>query len=106
MTLIGHDISFLTMTAAADLFGFDTVTLLGDPLARAKAALRVARHQVRLAYGASGSSRLETVLEDIEDDIGAHLVRIDDAVQDDADDAADTAEWWTQRQAELPLRAG
>lgn len=94
------------MASASDLFGFDTVTLLGDPLERAKAALRIARHQVRLAYGDTQSPRLETVLEDIEDNLGAGLVQIDDAVQDDADEYADTAEWWALRQAELPLKAG
>jgi hypothetical protein len=94
------------MASASDLFGFDTVTLLGSPIERAKAALRVARHQVRLAHGDTQSSRLETVLEDIEDDLGGHLAQIDDAVQDDADDLAETAEWWALRQAELPLRAG
>ena len=94
------------MACASDLFGFDTVTLLGDPLERAKAALRVARHQVRLAYGATQSPRLETVLKDIEDTLGAALAQIDDAVQDDADDYRETAEWWALRQAELLLRAG
>jgi hypothetical protein len=94
------------MTSASDLFGFDTVTLLGDPLERAIAALRVARHQVRLASGDTKSARLEDVLEDIEDDIGAHLKRIDDAVADDADEFAESTEWWALRQAELPLRAG
>jgi hypothetical protein len=94
------------MASATDLFGFDTVTLLGDPLERAKAALRVARHQVRLAYGDTQSPRLETVLEDLDDEIGDHLMRIDDAVEDEADDFAESAEWWALRQAELPLRAG
>ncbi len=94
------------MASASDLFGFDTVTLLGDPLTRAKAALRIARHQIRLAYGATGSPRMEMVLEDVEDNLGAALVQIDDAMQDDADDFAETAESWASRQAELPLRAG
>jgi hypothetical protein len=94
------------MTSAADLFGFDIVTLLGDPLERAKAALRVARLQVRLAYDHTESPHLETVLEDIEDEISAHLKRIDDAAEDDADDYAESAERWALRQAELPLRAG
>jgi hypothetical protein len=94
------------MASAADLFDFDTVTLMGDPLQRAKAALRVARHQVRLACGDTKSARLESVLEDVEDDIGAHLKRIDDAVEDDADEFAESTEWWALRQAELPLRAG
>jgi hypothetical protein len=94
------------MATAADLFEFDTVTLMGNPLQRAKAALRVARHQVRLAYGDTKSPRLESVLEDIEDDIGVHLKQIDDAVEDDADDTAESTEWWALRQAELPLRAG
>lgn len=94
------------MASASDLFGFDTVTLLGDPLARAIAALRVARHQVRLAQGDTQSPRLEDVLADIEDDIGAHLKGIEDALEDDADDLAEGTEWWALRQAELPLRAG
>jgi hypothetical protein len=92
------------MASATDLFGFDTVTLLGDPLERAKAALRVARHQVRLAYGDTQSPRLETVLEGIEDDIGSQLRLIENAVDDDADELAETPEWWALRQAELPLR--
>jgi hypothetical protein len=94
----------LTMASAADLFGFDTVTLLGDQLDRAKAALKVARHQVRLAYGDTDSWRLEGVLADIEDDIGAHLGRIDDAVTDDWDDLEASGEAQQLRQAELPLR--
>jgi hypothetical protein len=85
---------------------FSIVTLQGDPLERAKSALRVARHQVRVASGGTESPRLETVLEDIEDDLGGHLKRIDDAVQDDADDFAESAEWWALRQAEQPPRAG
>lgn len=93
------------MAAASDC-EFSTVTLQGDPLERAKTALRVARHQVRVASGGTESPRLETVLEDIEDDLGGHLKRIDDAVQDDADDYAETAEWWAVRQSEQPLKAG
>jgi hypothetical protein len=93
------------MASIADLFGFDTVTLKGDPLDRAKAALRVARQHVRLANADTNSWRLEDVLSEIEDDIGVHISRIDDAVMDDADDLEASGEAQRLRQAELPLRA-
>jgi hypothetical protein len=92
--------------ASTTALDFDTVTLEGEPLERAKTALRIARHQVHVASGGAESPRLETVLEDIEDDISGHLKRIDDAVEDDADDFAESAEWWARRQAEQPSRAG
>ena len=49
---------------APDFIGFDTFTLKGDPLSKAMAALRVARHQVRLAYDETQSWRLEMVLSE------------------------------------------
>ncbi len=93
------------MAPAVDLFGFDTVTLKGDPLDRAKAALRVARLHVRLAYADTNSWRLEDVLSEIEDEIGVHIGRIDGAVIDDADDLEASGEAQRLRQAELPLWA-
>jgi hypothetical protein len=90
---------------ASDLIGFDTFTLKGDPLSRALAALRVARHQVRLAYGDTDSWRLETVLSEIDDDLGVHLSTIENAVDDDAAEAEETGEADARRQAWLPLRA-
>jgi hypothetical protein len=92
------------MASAADLFGFDTVTLKGDPLDRAKAALRIARLHVRLANADTDSWRLEAVLSEIEDEIGVHITRIDDAVTDDLDDLEASGEAYRLRQAELPLR--
>jgi hypothetical protein len=92
------------MASAADLFGFDTVTLKGDPLDRAKAALRIARLHIRLAYANTDSWRLEAVLSEIEDEIGVYLRRIDDAVTDDWDDLEASGEAQRLRQAELPLR--
>jgi hypothetical protein len=89
---------------ASDLIGFDNFTLKGDPLSRAKAALRVARHQVRLAYGDTASWRLEAVLSDIEDEIGIHLSRIEEAVDDDTAEAEESGEAASLRQAWLPLR--
>jgi hypothetical protein len=89
---------------ASDLFGFENFTLKGDPLSRAKAALRVARHQVRLAYADAESWRLEAVLSDIEDEIGVHLTQIREAVDDDAADAEESGEAASLRQAWLPLR--
>ena len=80
-------------------------TLKGDSLERAKAALRVARHQVRLANAETSSWRLETALADIEDALGAHLSMIADAIDDDAADLEASGEAATVRQAELPLRA-
>jgi hypothetical protein len=92
--------------ASTTALDFDTVTLQGEPLERAKAALQIAQHEVHAASGGTECPRLETVLEDIEDDISGHLKRIDDAVEDAADDFAESAEWWARRQAEQPLRAG
>jgi hypothetical protein len=93
------------MASTADLFGFDTVTLKGDPLERAKAALRIARLHVRLAYDDTQSGRLEDVLSEIEDEIGGHISRIDNAVTADADDLEASGVAQRLRQAELPLRA-
>jgi hypothetical protein len=93
------------MASAADLFGFDTITLKGDPMDRAKAALRVARLHVQLANADTNSWRLEDVLSEIEDEIGVHISRIDDAVMDDAANLEASGEAQRLRQAELQLRA-
>ena len=90
---------------APDFKGFDTFTLKGDPLSKAMAALRVARHQVQLAYDETQSWRLEMVLSDIEDELGVHLSKITDAVDDDAAEAEASGEAQARRQAWLPLRA-
>jgi hypothetical protein len=124
---------------AFDLIGFDVLTLQGDPLSRAMAALRarpltieskssefpsrsnaerrnfevvipgralsVARQQVRLAIADTESWRLEMVLSDIEDDVGSHIRKIEDALDDDAADAEASGETQALRQAELPLWA-
>ena len=87
----------------ADLIGFDNITLKGDPLSRAKAAVRVARQQVRLASSDTNSWRLEEVLSGIEDEIGVHLHRIENAQEDDAAALVESAP--TPLQAWLPLRA-
>jgi hypothetical protein len=92
-------------TMASDLIGFDSFTLRGDPVTRAKAALRVARHQVRLAYDDTKSWRLESVLSDIEDEIGVQLNEIEDAVDADAAAVEESGEGAARRQAWLPLRA-
>jgi hypothetical protein len=90
---------------ASDLFGFDTFTLKGDPLSRAMAALHVAQHQVRLAYGETDSWRVETVLAEIDDELGVHLSRIESAIDDDGAEAEASGEAAARRQAWLPLRA-
>ena len=90
---------------ASDLIGFDSFTLRGDPVTRAKAALRVARQQVRLAYDDTKSWRLESVLSDIEDEIGVQLGEIEDAVDADAAAVEESGEGAARRQAWLPLRA-
>jgi hypothetical protein len=93
------------MASVSDLFGYETVTLKGDPLDRARAALRIARHQVRLANADTQSWRLEGVLSDIDDEIGGHLSQIADALDDDAAEMEASGEAHKLRQAELPLRA-
>lgn len=91
--------------APRDLIGFDTITLKGDSLTRAIAALRVARQQVRLAIADVESWRLEAALSEIEDEIGVHLGKIDDAVEADAAEREESGEAAARRQAWLPLRA-
>jgi hypothetical protein len=91
--------------ATLDLIGFDTITLKGDPLTRAIAALRVARQHVRLASADAESWRLEAALSEIEDELGVQLARIDDAVEADAAELEETGEAAARRQAWLPLRA-
>jgi hypothetical protein len=89
----------------SDLIGFDSFTLKGDSLTRAMAALRVARQQVRLAVADTDSWRVEAALSEIEDEIGVHLSRIEDAVDDDVADREESGEAAARRQAWLPLRA-
>ncbi|MEA2769985.1 MAG: hypothetical protein QOD93_2947 [Acetobacteraceae bacterium] len=90
---------------ASHLIGFDLFTLKGDPVSRAVAVLRIARQQVRLAYGDTESWRLEAVLSAIEDEIGGCLGRIANAMDSDAADQQASGKATAQRQAELPLRA-
>jgi hypothetical protein len=92
--------------ASSDLIGFDLFTLKGDPLSRAVDALRVALQQVKLAGADTESWRVEMVLADLEDDIGAYLGRIAGAVDDDAADLEASGAAAKIRQAEQPLRAG
>lgn len=89
----------------ADLIGFDNITLKGDPLSRALAALRIARQQVRLAKGDTDSWRLEAVLSRIEDEIGADLHMVENARDDDAAALVESGEAAARLQAWLPLRA-
>jgi hypothetical protein len=88
----------------ADLIGFDSFTLKGDPLSRAKAALRVARQQMRLAYADTESPRLEEVLSGIDDEIGVHLSKIADAEDADLAELEASGKAEKLRQAWLPLR--
>lgn len=80
----------------------DTFTLVGDPVTRAIGALKVAKHQVRLAQHATSNRRLEGALSDIEDDLGVDLTRIQDAVDDDAADAEFSGDAEARRQTWLP----
>lgn len=100
-----HKSYYVHLMMARDLIGFDLFTLKGDALDRAKAALRVARNQVRLAYDETPSWRLEAVLCDIEDQIDVHLSQIETALDADTADLEAGGEAAARRQAELPLRA-
>lgn len=90
---------------APDLIGFENLTLKGGPVARATAALKVARHQVRLALQDTTSWRMEAVLSDIEDQIADQLAQMAGATDDDAADLETNGEVEASRQAWLPLRA-
>lgn len=80
----------------------DTFTLSGDTLARAIEALRVAKHQVRLALHRTESIRLEEALSEIEDDLAVDLSRIRGAVDDDNAEAEYSGEAEARRHTWFP----
>lgn len=88
---------------ARDLMGFDTITLRGDPVSRAMAALSVARYQVRSARYMV-SCRLEAILSEIDSAMAVHLRRLEDEIEDDAADAEVSVDDSANRQAWLHLR--
>ena len=76
----------------------NTFTLIGDPVTRAIDALKVAKHQVRLAQHATNSARVEDALSDVEDDLAADLGRILNAVEGDVAEAEYNGEAEARRQ--------
>jgi hypothetical protein len=77
----------------------DTFTLFGEPLSRARQALEIARHQIRLAQADADWRLLEGVLIDGEEAIGDQLARIDRALADAEADAEASGEAERERRA-------
>jgi hypothetical protein len=76
-----------------------------EALSNALQALRVARHQVRLAQPHAPSWRLEDALAEVEDDLNAGLARIQAASADDDAEAEESGEVERVRRAWHPLAA-
>ena len=79
----------------------DTFTLTGDYENR---ALKVARHQVRLAQ-ATARPRMEDALVGLEDALSDQIAWLKNAAEDDKADAEESGEAERERQAWRPLRA-
>ena len=79
-----------------------TSKITGDPVAQAVDALKLARHQVRLAQRATNNWRLEGTLSDIEDDLDVDLGRIEGAADDNAAEAEFSGEAAARRRTWLP----
>lgn len=80
---------------------FDTFTFSGDHLARARQALEVARHLVRVAQSAAGSYTADA-LSEIEDVIGDHLGQLSGAIENDACAAEESGEADRERRSWFP----
>jgi hypothetical protein len=78
---------------------FDTFSLSGEHLDRLRQALKVARHQARVAQTGGYGRHVEDALTEIEEAITDHLARIENAVDDDKADAEETGESEHERRA-------
>jgi hypothetical protein len=76
---------------------FDTFSLSGEHLDRLRQALKVARHQARVAQTGGYGRHVEDALTAIEEAITDHLARIENAVDDDR--AEETGEAERERRA-------
>ena len=80
----------------------DTFTLSGDCENRVLEALRVAKHQVRLAQPGA-APRMQDALVGLEDALSDHMAWLENAAQDDKGEADFQAE--LEQAAWQPLRA-
>jgi hypothetical protein len=81
---------------------FDTFSLSGEHLDRLRQALKVARHQARVAQTGGYGRHLEDTLTEIEDAITDHLARIENAIDDDQAEAEESGEAERERRAYYP----
>jgi hypothetical protein len=79
----------------------DTFTLNGDSLQRARQALQLAEHQIRVAQGGGYGGHVIDALTLTEDTVGAQAVLLQDALEDDRAEAEerDNAAWFPRYQA-------
>jgi hypothetical protein len=78
---------------------FDTFSFSGDDLDRLRQALKVARHEARVAQNGAYGPHVEDALVEIEEAIGAHLAQIASAVDDDKAEAKDSGEAALERRS-------
>jgi hypothetical protein len=80
----------------------NTFYLSGEHLDRLRQALKVAKHQARIAQTDGYGRHVEDALVDLKEAIGDHLARIENAVDDDRAEAEDSDEAARQRQSWFP----
>ncbi len=80
----------------------DEFFLSGERLERVRQALKVAEHQTRLAQSSGYRRHVEDALEELEQALADHLVRIENALEDDKAEAEETGEAERERQAWYP----
>jgi RecB family exonuclease len=70
----------------------DTFFLSGERLDRLRQALKVAEHQARVAQSSGYGRHVEDALTEIEEAIRDHLARIENALDDEKAEAAESGE--------------
>jgi hypothetical protein len=73
-----------------------------EHLNRLRQALKVARHQARVAQAGDYGRHVEDALAEIEEAIGDHLAKIDNALDDDRAEAEESGEAERKRRSWFP----
>jgi hypothetical protein len=81
----------------------ETITLSGDALIRAVAALELAKRQVRLAQNMTDGWRIEEALSEAEDGLSDHIRGIRRAIEAAEDDEEESGLAERIRRSERPL---
>ena len=80
----------------------NTFSLSAEYLERVRQALKVARHQARVAQTGGYGRNVEDALSQIEEAIGGHVARIEDALDDDKAEAEASGDAERERRTYFP----